>query len=362
MTDRVPDSAVLPASAVLLATSAALALPLVQGGGLAPLCIAAAVGAAVGVPVARVEATAAPVLRGSAAVTARTVGQAALAAAAVATIGRVLPDFSGAAIGVAGLGWVLSGRAVVAHRLAVAAVVVAMLVSWLLPLSGGLVQPWPLLEPVWSTWAGWTPDAATLGLLLPLAGTGVWAHDVRRLAPRAEAPIRAAGIALALALATALGAGLAYTHAVLATPDAPALGAVGLGLGAAGAGVGALLVASTRPATGAPTTPVAASPWHGVGVIAWTAWFTVAGPVAAAWIWQAVVPVALAGRFTDLAVRTQGSARLAAVVAALVALVAAVAGAPSIPDDATAAGLAAVTLVALLWTQGIGQLRREVTG
>lgn len=334
--DRTPRAA-LEGIGLALAAPAALLLPTLPAGGLAPLVVAAVVAMVLAVPAALLEWRTPPPQGPASRALGATVADLIALGAVAATLA---PWVAGAGwLGVVvlaggwGAAWALARRSVV-WQLAPAGLALGLaLVAGALALLGD-PRPYTLLTPTWSTWPLWVGPAAVAGLWIGGVGHGQWSFGVRRRPGQVHAPWAGPGAATLLVLGLAVHVAGRLEGSAGGSFDALTAAVIGLAAVSAGA-VGLAREGDARPrvALGALAT-------------AWLAWPAAAITTVA---WSALMPVAMAGAAGLVAVRQDRSQRPLSVVVIAMLLGAAFLGWPGVPGGVLDAVALGVTLTAGFW-------------
>ena len=324
--------------AVALGVTSSIAEPLALGG-LAPLAVAAAVAALVGVPIARIEWRNRQAPDSSVGHGMDALGDVLLLSWLAALWARMWPGWTGAMTGV--VVW-LAAWAVIRIRRDVSVVALAGLcgVQAALAAGAGLVEapPWTLLEPQWSGWSDWVAWSLLSGLLLTGAGLAHWSRGPASPPGTGHVPWLPAGLALLVTLGAACRAGSRFEADL-----GPEVDALGLG-------VAVLAVVAAAAAAMAPR-PVGQNRQLAFGAIA-TLWFAGPGSGSVGWMLGVWLPLGIAAMLAHRARHLGGQQRYVCAVGATVALAALFLGFPGVPESPPQAVAAAFTGVALAWIAG----------
>lgn len=182
-------------------------LPLLDGGGIVPILIAAGVSLAIGVPAAQMQWRSAS-RPASPPALAEALGSG-IEVSSLLWLGVLLSHAFALGLWSPGAApWVMSlvcARALAPDRYpaAFAALGLASLAVLCVSALVGLeaASPWTLLEPRWEPWQTYAGPSALVGLLSAGVGTGLWSSFVRRPPGERHAPWAVAGASILAALA-----------------------------------------------------------------------------------------------------------------------------------------------------------------
>lgn len=325
-----------------LAAPAALLLPTLPDGGLAPLAVAGVIALLVGAPAAVAQWRAAP--EDSAIVTATTEGLSDLVALGVVA--------ASVAPWIAATGWEGSVLALgawafawFAARHVLLSAAPALLATGLAVAAGGRAlasdpRPWTLLEPQWGSWPLWLGAAVVAGLWMGGLGAGEWTLGAVRRPGERRGPWAGAGAGLLLIGGLAAHTAGQFEASLGAARPDPILGDPI-------SGVIAFLILASAAAT-VLRRRGAAPPRLLLGGLA-TLWL--AGPALGALQLglHAALPAATIVLCGAAARRAQGAGRATLIVAAALATGALVLAWPGLPQAMLDAAAAAATLAAAFW-------------
>lgn len=324
--------------AIALGVASSISEPLSLGG-LAPIAVAAAVAALVGVPIARIEwrhrvRESSPGAQGLSAL-----GDALLLGWLAALWASLWPGLTGALVGT--VVWV-AAYAMLRVRKEAPVVLLAAVCAIQAAFAAGFgwleAAPWTLLQPSWSGWSDWMAWSLVSGMLLSGAGLAHWSRGPVSPPGTGHVPWLPAGLALLVTLGAACRAGSRFEADLGVQPDA-------LGLGVAVLAVMAAATAALGPA------PVGHLKQVVFGAAA-TLWFAGPGAGAVAWMLSVWLPLGMALLLAHRGYRLAGGHRAMCWVGASVAAAALVLGWPGVPESPPQAVAAAFTGVVFAWIGG----------